>query len=933
MIIDTIRPVAVIAAGGGTAVPSGTLASVTSDDLDSTYINFPVAGSGNRWTLRMATHTLATGYRRNGIRARFRSRVDAGSLRDQVFIGRQGGSSSGTTVGPVTDAFAEYMTPYFASAASLWGATETASDLVVTGGVLSAVDTATALQIAEIYVDIDTRFWPDFSPQVQDSAGNDFSGGTITTTVQPLLFFGAVGYDGLPEMDWSVAVKQGAATVFTASGSGIPPATVPVTVDLPDAVYTAQFTVRSLIGFGDPFPRTITVGFTIHNVVPPPSPPLVTVTPQNGGYLVEWAFADGQPWDDDYVVAEVWRDDCTGSQRIAVVADGLTGSYFDLAIPQLDPVLTAPDCEPVTEPCDITYRVRYWGYVSTTITVPDTIPDGLILAWPGTAATIPSGWARVTNLDTRYPRGATGITAPTATGGAASHTHNAPEHTHSWFGHQHTVSAQSGLGGGSVNVTIGDLGYTSVPSLHTHDFPNETAIVRGGPSGPATPATTAVNNTPPTREVIWVQAGGGQTSYPVGILAFSLENVSAWTADAASSGRYLRGAPAAGNGGLTYGSSSHTHTINAHSHTGLTHTHQIEDSALALPVRPSNAYAGDNIGEFKPRHRHPLTVASASTGNTGSNSGGTTGSNTLEPPHRRLRVLRNVNGGRQIRIIGLYVGAIADLNANLTLCNGQNGTPDMRGWFVREASPNSVNTTGGTSSHSHSTPNHGHTTSPHQHSITVGTSQNPSRNTRGSAPTGSQPTPDHTHGGAPTDPYTVPVASAGAGTTTTTSHLPTYREVHFVRVDGIVAGGPLPAPELKISEFAAVTVPAFTYNDGLDRLATLDTQIEVATDRAHELPRIVTDSTPLDGGLHTVSTTEPGDVISLTIGVQGKADIDQLETVLSADRVYYSPVGGQPGWYAPAGWTVANPAPGVWAVAVQMTRQPWPTVLSPEEFL
>ena len=36
-----------------------------------------------------------------------------------------------------------------------------------------------------------------------------------------------------------------------------------------------------------------------------------------------------------------------------------------------------------------------------------TTPSGLIVAWPGTVATIPAGWARVAALDSRYPRGVT----------------------------------------------------------------------------------------------------------------------------------------------------------------------------------------------------------------------------------------------------------------------------------------------------------------------------------------------------------------------------------------------------------------------------------------------------------------------------------------------------------------------------------------------
>jgi len=107
----------------------------------------------------------------------------------------------------------------------------------------------------------------------------------------------------------------------------------------------------------------------------------------------------------------------------------------------------------------------------------------------------------------------------------------------------------------------------------------------------------------------------------------------------------------------------------------------------------------------------------------------------------------------------------------------------------------------------------------------------------------------------------------------------------------------------------------------------------VTTDRSHDYPRLVVDSTPLDGGLHTVSTTLAGEDMSLTIAVVGLPAINRLEEMLSNERVYWSPLGGTPGWYAPAGWTVRAPAPDVKVVQVTMVRQDWPDTPEPEEFL
>jgi sarcosine oxidase gamma subunit len=90
---------------------------------------------------------------------------------------------------------------------------------------------------------------------------------------------------------------------------------------------------------------------------------------------------------------------------------------------------------------------------------------------------------------------------------------------------------------------------------------------------------------------------------------------------------------------------------------------------------------------------------------------------------------------------------------------------------------------------------------------------------------------------------------------------------------------------------------------------------------------------PLDGGLHSVATTLAGEDVSLLIAVQGKPAIDELEALLAAERVYYSPVGGTAGWFAPGSWRVVAPAPEVKVLTITMVRQDWPPTDPPEAFL
>ena len=941
-VTDVIRPISVRKTGSGAAVPSGTLAAVTSDNSDSTYIDFDLVNSGNNWNLRLEPHTPSAGYQRHRIRGRIRIRTDGGTASEDIDLGRGTEDWIEYDTVSVTNAFAEQVTAWYSTSDYGLNTAGALSDLNIGGGWMEdAADGASETRTAECYVDVDCRLAPAYSPEVQDAAGDDQSGGTVTDTNQPTVFIGGVNYDGLPALNWFVNIRSGSSAgpnVFEVGGTGTPPTSVDVTTGLDDGTYAAVIGVRSTIRGADSYEGLEIINFSVQNTVPPPSPPLVTVTPWGGGYLVEWANPGGQEWDNDYVVAEVYRDDCTGSQRIATVADGLNGSYLDLAIPQLDPLPSGPDCEVSSEPCDITYRVRYWGYVSTFVELPSTLPDDLILGWPSTAGTIPSGWSRVTALDTYLPYGATTTAAPSATGGSNTHGHTLSAHNHAIGSHSHSVGGSTGTSNSSTtSARFNGASQPQADQPHSHSRPSSTGTHGGGTSGSATPSITAASNIPPVLDVIWIRSNGAQASYPTGVLGWATESVSGWSTHAPASSRYLRGAAAAGNGGGTAGASTHTHPIGGHTHTGLTHDHSIGSTGLSNPSSSQEAGFGSSTPRWLPRHTHPMDVGSAGTGSTTASGGGTDAGDTNavnhEPPNRRLRVLVNTGGGIQTRIIGLYTGAVADLDPLLTLCNGGGGTPDMRSWFARDAGADSINSTGGSSSHSHTTPSHSHDIAGHTHSTNVLTSTTGSFEAPSFGDLGDSPTTSHDHSSGNTGSGSPNVTSKASGNSSTSSHLPVYKEVHFVRLDGTISGGPLAVPELKTSEFASATVPSLTYGDGLDRLASLTEKLAVATDRTHSFPKLVADSIPLDGGLHTVSSTTAGEDVTLVIGVEGKPAIDALEELLRNRHIYYSPVGGTPGWFAPGSWSVTAPAPGVKVVQVPMVREDWPSTPEPQEYL
>lgn len=937
-VVDVLRPLSVRKAGAGVAIPSGTLATVTADNSDSTYVQFAAASSGNNWNLRVGSHTPATHYQRHRVRGRIRIRTDVGTCTEDIDMGRGTADWIGYDTVPVTDSFTDQTGSWYQDTGYGLDTVGALSDLNIGGGWFAdSIGGSAENRTAECYVDVDCRLWPDFSPEIQDNAGVDQSGGTVTDTNQPDLFFGAVDYDGLPALDWNVVVENASLVVVAgATGSGVPPTTVPITTGLDDGAYTAKFYVRSTIRGADPFEHLATLTFSIVNTVPPPSPPILTVEQEFGGYRVTWADPGGQPWENGFVVAEVYRDDCTGSSRIAVVDDGINGSYLDLAIPQLDPQSSQVGgiCTVHTGACDITYRVRYQGYVNTSIELPDTIPAQMILGWPSTAASIPSGWSRVTSLDAIYPRGATTTGAPTTIGGAASHSHTAPGHAHQVAAHSHSLGGSTGTSNSSTtSARFNGASQPQADQPHSHSRPGSTGTKTAQNTSSTSPGTSTVSNIPSTRDVVWISSDGAQANYAVGVLGWATESVSGWDPDASSSGRFLKGAAAAGNGGASTGAATHTHSVSNHAHNGFSHDHTIGSTGLSNPSSSQEAGDGSSPPRWLPRHTHPMDVVAASTGNTGNTGGGTTGSATLEPPNRRLRVLRNTGGGTQTRVIGLYTGTVAALDPLLTLCDGSNGTPDMRTYFARDAGSDSVNSTGGASAHTHTTPGHSHDVGNHSHDTNVNASTSTSYEAPSFGDLGNSPTTGHTHSSGSTSSSSPSVSSAGSGTTSSVSHIPPYKEVHFVRLDGTISGGPLPVPELKISDYASTTVPAFTYDDGLDRLANFTDKMAVTTDRTHAFPRLVVDSIPLDGGLHSVATTLAGEDLTLVIAVVGLPAINRLEALLRADRVYYSPVGGTPGWFAPQGWKVSAPVKGTKVLTVTMARQPWPETPDPEDFL
>lgn len=919
--IDILRPIATLVTGSAVPVGGATLNAVTADNSDSTWISFPVTGTAV-WSLRVGSHTPPAGFGRHRVRGRVRIKTNTGVNFDDIDVGRDTEQFINWDTVPVTTSMTEQFTSWFQDPEFGLAVAGALADLNIGGG-YPVFDTGGFLQTAECYIDVDCRERPVYNPDVQDSAGVSRDGGTVTDTNRPTLVFGTVAYDGLPAMDWQVTVGG---QLF--SGVGAPPSSLQ-TDELVDGSYTAVFRVRSTIRGADAIEHEQSISFDVAFDADLPSPPNLTAEDTAFGIQLTWTNPGGVPWDEDFVVVELLRSDCHTGEfvRIATIPNALDGAYLDRWVPTLD---LYDACAPLG--CQVTYRARYWGTVSETIEAPSTIPQGFIVGYTGTNASIPSGWSRETSLDGRFPRGAS-ATVSGATGGTSTHSHTTPGHTHHINSHSHTVGGSTGTSNANTtSARFNGASQAQADQPHSHTRQANTGTGGAATSGSDAPGTDAANNIPAAREVIFIESDGTPTAFPVGVLAYSAEDITGWTDDATTSGRYLRGAAAAGNGGATVGSNTHQHTVASHSHTGVTHNHSLGATGLSNPMSSIEAGDGSSQPEWLPRHTHPMTVASSASGSTNASDGGATGSASLEPPNYRLRIMRNTTGGLQTRVIGLYVGDASALPATLVRCDGSNGTPDLRNWFPRDRGADSLGTTGGTSTHSHTTGNHSHTMPSHTHTTAVGASSTASPERPSFGDLGDSPTVSHTHTSGGTGSTTPTTQTSAAGTTNSASHVPLYTDTHFVRLEG-VGTEPLEVPQVLTSAFSEVTVSAITVDAGQDRLVGDDITVTVCTTRSYDRPRGSVVSVPIGGGLPTVRTTVPGQDARLTIAVVGETLLEQLEDVLGDDLIYWAPYGGTPGWYAPAGWSAQPKTPRTWEVSVTLTEQAAPDTENPEDLL
>ncbi|HXH05361.1 MAG TPA: hypothetical protein VNI83_02105 [Vicinamibacterales bacterium] len=346
------------------------------------------------------------------------------------------------------------------------------------------------------------------------------------------------------------------------------------------------------------------------------------------------------------------------------------------------------------------------------------IPAGVIVGWPGTAASIPSGWSRKTALDSRFLKSIPNAsTNPGTTGGSATHTHTTQAHSHT-INHGHTAQGTSAAAGASA---LGDSGIASdadMPGNHTHAVPDWPSTTIN--SGTAAPTTDAISNDPAHWSVIWIESNGTPSGIPDGAMAFwpTSSVPSGWTQATNGKNRFLKGAATGGDGGGTNaGNAAHTHSV-GHTHTS-DHTHAAATSGGSGLATGGWATGLNQIGSAN--HTHQVSGENANFGASQS-ANLTTIAGTVEPPWHKLAIIQNTSGGTSAptSIICVWTGTLASIPSGWVLCDGNNGTPNLLGKFIKGADTLSeIGNTGGAVGHSHTANAHTHTWSSTSHSHTA----------------------------------------------------------------------------------------------------------------------------------------------------------------------------------------------------------------------
>ena len=304
--ITTLRPSSTTSGVGWSAEPSGDLEDVTSDDSDATWAEW--SGDGSPLILATPLDSPPAGERRHLVR--LRARGEDGDAWWAVRL---------ATGGLVAGAAASFASSPETISGS-WGS-GVPPDI---GTILSCYVTGQTggVKITELYLDVDTREAPTFTPQILDGSGS--SSVSISDTNTPVVRADALDLDDLAARQYRFWVTLSGAIVWDTgivSGGPVDRTTAP----LANGSYVAHLQVWSTLGANTEYSSDEeTLSFTVAvGTVPAPDPP--TVTPALPIYEVEVCAPDMTDFDDGTGYLEIQRIDCPTGGYLSL--PGTAGAY------------------------------------------------------------------------------------------------------------------------------------------------------------------------------------------------------------------------------------------------------------------------------------------------------------------------------------------------------------------------------------------------------------------------------------------------------------------------------------------------------------------------------------------------------------------------------------------------------------------------------
>lgn len=343
--------------------------------------------------------------------------------------------------------------------------------------------------------------------------------------------------------------------------------------------------------------------------------------------------------------------------------------------------------------------------------------------WPyDLVASPPAGWLEDTEFIDRFCSGEPDTFTGSTNGGAATHLHDTVNHSHTGNAHPHTVTGNA-AGLPLTGVSIASAGGTkrTVRLAHPHESRlMATAVITyqnadlGNTSSvamiPASIKMVVIKPTDANQEVpddafCFTDDGAAPTGYSI-----------TGTGTPDYDGKFIIGASSGGaDGGDATGSATHGHTLTAsgsHDHTIDNHAHAGSPSGEDAGYGPM--VSGRTTVELYAIH-HTITLTSQALSDL-SNDNVSIDDGSSEPAYVKLLGIFNTSGGATTPT-GVILGFVDGIAGGVP--EGWEFVEDTDGKQIKiTKTVGQIGVTGGSNTHTHTSPNHKHTHGTHIHTAT-----------------------------------------------------------------------------------------------------------------------------------------------------------------------------------------------------------------------